>query len=217
MTYAFVFFIVGIVLAVFLGWAFGPTYLFIGLPMSLASGFLGWKYMYIVLGNKVKAQSAKLALMFPEFLTTFMSLLGGSSSGNVITTIEATIPYIKEPLRGHVVKLVKQIYDDPSMESVWQAFTQFSRELNDKESEQIMSLVSDMYVSGINQEALSELENRVEVMKQNRIKAYAEKKANKLKNKASLPSLGLSTMYIFGWAGTIAVHYLMVGLGGMSL
>lgn len=217
LTYTMVFILLGLIVAGVLTFALDTKGLIIGVILTLAAAFYGWKYMYIVLGKKVKAQQQRLGLMFPDFLTTFISLLNSQSSGNVITAIEATIPYVKNPLRGHVVKLVREVYTDSSIESVWNAFNRFADEMDDKEAEQIMALVSDMYIAGINREALVELESRINEMKQNQVKAYAEKKNLRVKNIASLPSLGLCVLFIFGWAGTVAFIYLMEGLGGMSL
>lgn len=217
LMYAFIFMFVSIILAGVLFFAFKKTGLMIGIPIILMGAFGGWKYMYMVLNKQVKAQEIQLGLMFPDFLTTFISLLNSQSSGNVINAIESTIPYVKNPLRGHIVTLVRDVYADSSLESVWNSFNKFADAIEDKEAEQIMALVSDMYISGINRDALLELEGRINEMKQSQVQAYAKRKNNKVKNRAGLPSLGLSTLFIFGWAGTVAYHYLMVGLGGSGL
>lgn len=216
-TYTFIFLMLGLLVTGVLGFILKGPGLIVGAVLTVFAGFYGWKYMYIVLGKKVNQQKQRLALMFPDFLTTFISLLNSQSSGNVITAIESTIPYVKNPLRGHVVKLVREVYTDSSIESVWNSFNTFADSMEDKEAEQIMALISDMYIGGINREALVELEGRINEMKQNQVKAYAKRKNDRVKNIASLPSLGLSMLFIFGWAGTIAVMYLMEGLGGVSL
>lgn len=216
-TYTMVFALLGLIVAGLLSFLLGAVGVAIGLPIMLLSLFGGWKYMYFVANKKYALHKKQLTLLFPDFLTTFISLLNSSASGNVINTLEQTIPYVKNPLKMHILGLVRKVFEDPSHENVWNAFNQFADEIEDKEAEQIMALVSDMYTAGVNKEALKELEDRINEMKQNQVKEYAKKKNLRLKNVASLPTLGLATLYVFVWAGTIAFHYGSMALGGINL
>lgn len=217
LMYSVVFAVLGALITGAFVFIMGIKSIFLGLVIVPFMGFLGYKWLYFQLKTMSIANKQKLDMLFPEFLTTFISLLNSQANGNVINAIENTIPYMKEPIKTHLIMLVRRIYEDSSVDNAYYAFSEFSKAVDNKESEQILSLLLDMYISGINEDTLSELETRIEKMKQNQISAYAKWKNGRLRNKAALPSLGIATLFIFAWIGVVAYHYLMTGLSGTGL
>lgn len=215
--YMLVFFLLGSAVAVALTMFMGKQMMLLGIFLAPLAGFIGWKYMYFQLKQESKRNKRKLDLLFPEFLTTFISLLNSQANGNLIFAIENTIPYMKEPIKSQLVLLVRRVYTDSSTENAYFAFNEFSKAIDNKESDQILSLLLDMYIAGINKDTLGELESRIEKMKQNQISAYAKWKNNRLKNKASFPSIGIAVFFIFFWIAIVASHYLKTGMSGANL
>lgn len=217
LMYTIVLTLLGIIISGALVISVGIHMIVLGVFITILSGFIGWKWMYFQLSSASIANKKRLDLLFPEFLTTFISLLNAQTNSNVITAIEGTIPYMKEPIKSQLIMLVRRIYDDSSIENAYYSFQEFSNSINNKESEQILSLLLDMYISGINKETLNELQERIEKMKQNQISEYATWKNGRLRNKASITSLGMAIFFIFAWIGIVASHYLKAGLAGANL
>lgn len=217
LMYTLVFAILGLIISGALIFAFGMKFLILALFLIPLMAFAGWKWLYIQLKTLSISNKKKLDMLFPEFLTTFISLLNSQANGNVINAIENTIPYMKEPIKSQLIMLVRRVYEDSSIDNAYFAFNEFSKTINNKESEQILSLLLDMYIAGINKDTLAELEERIEKMKQNQITIYATWKNGRLRNKASFPALGMSIFFIFAWVGVVATHYLKTGLAGANL
>lgn len=213
-TYAMVFGLLGILVTGILFFLFGTTYLVLGLFITTFLVFIGWKYMYFQLVNQHTRLRKVLGILFPDFLTTYISILSSQDEANVLSALNSAIPYIKEPLRGRLVVLVRKATDNPTNEGVWKAFNEFAKEVGDEEAEPIMGLIVDMYTSGVNKESLSDLEDRVKTLRQDKIKEYADEKNRKMKNKAGMFALMVVTAYIFGWAGIVSFHLVKSGLRG---
>lgn len=217
LMYTLVFGILGLIISGALIFAFGMKFTILALFLIPLMAFAGWKWLYIQLKTLSIANKKKLDMLFPEFLTTFISLLNSQANGNVINAIENTIPYMKEPIKSQLIMLVRRVYEDSSIDNAYFAFNEFSKTIDNKESEQILSLLLDMYIAGINKDTLSELEERIEKMKQNQITIYANWKNGRLRNKASFPALGMAIFFIFAWVGVVATHYLKTGLAGANI
>lgn len=217
LMYTLIFGLLGFLISGALIFTLGKQFLILALFLVPLMSFIGWKWLYLQLKNLSVSNKKKLDMLFPEFLTTFISLLNSQANGNVINAIENTIPYMKEPIKSQLIMLVRRIYEDSSIDNAYYAFNEFSKTINNKESEQILSLLLDMYIAGINKETLAELEERIEKMKQNQISIYATWKNSRLRNKASFPALGIAIFFIFAWVGVVATHYLKTGLAGANL
>lgn len=215
--YALVFSLLGLIISGALVFFVGTRFIVLGLFIIPVLGFIGWKYLYFTLKSRSIANKQRLNMLFPEFLTTFISLLGSQTNGNVINALENTLPYMKEPIKSQLIMLVRRIYEDSSMDNAYYAFDEFAKTIGNKESEQILSLLLDMYISGINQDTLNELEDRIAQMRQNQIASYASWKNKRIRNKASLPGLGIAVFFIFYWVGIVAYHYLTSSLGGTGM
>lgn len=215
--YAVVFLALGFIISTALFLLVSPSMLILGLFITPMCAFIGWKWMYLQLRSGSIANKKKLDQLFPEFLTTFISLLNSQSSSNVINAIENTIPYMNEPIKSQLILLVRRIYEDSSTDNAYYAFNEFSKTVDNKEAEQILSLLLDMYIAGINDDTLRDLEERIEKMKQNQISAYAKWKNNRLRNKASFPALGTAVFFIFYWIAVVATHYLKTALEGANV
>lgn len=217
MMYAFVFAILGVLISATIVYMAGMQFLILGIVLVPILGFIGWKWLYLQLIRMSAYNKQQLDLLFPEFLTTFISLLNSQANGNVVNAIENTIPYVKEPIKSQLIMLIRRIKEDPSLDSAYFAFNEFARSIDNKESEQILSLLLDMYISGISKETLEDLEERIKRMKQNQITIYANWKNGRLRNKAGLPSLGLGILFIFIWIGVVAYHYFTTAMAGTGL
>lgn len=215
--YATVFAVLGALVSGTVVFLFGMKFLLLGLVLVPIMGLLGWKWLYLKLKSLSVANKKQLDMLFPEFLTTFISLLNSQANGNIINAIENTIPYMKEPIKSQLIMLVRRVQEDASLETAYYAFEEFSKTVDNKESEQILTLLLDMYIAGISKETLEELEDRIEKMKQNQITIYANWKNSRLRNKASLPALGMATLFIFLWIGVVAYHYLVTALSGTDV
>lgn len=216
-TYSLVFSMLGLIIAGAFIFTFGKDFIILGALLFPLCAYIGWKYLYYKLKSLSNAHKKQMDMLFPEFLTTFMSLLESQANGNVIIAIENTIPYVKEPLKTQLVVLVRRIYDDASADNAYFAFNEFSKAIANRESEQILSLLLDMYTEGVNRDTLKELESRIERMKQNQIRAYAKWKNGRMRNRASFAGLGLAVFFIFAWIGVVATHYLRTALEGANL
>lgn len=217
MLYALVFAFLGLFLSGVLVFLLGKAMFVIGIFVTLFSGFIGYKWMYLQLQSAFFRHKKELDMLFPEFLTTFISLLNSQSNSNVINAVEGTIPYMKEPIKSQLISLVRSIYDDASVENAYDSFDILSKSIDNQEFEQILSLILDMYISGVNKDILADLESEIRSIKENKIKAFAKWKNGRMKNKASIFSMGMAVFYIFIWIGIVAAHYLKAGMSGVNM
>ncbi|MFV1457448.1 type II secretion system F family protein, partial [Bacillus mycoides] len=162
-----------------------------------------------------RQRKVKLAFMFPEFLTTFISLLGSQSGGNVIQTLRLTSDYVKEPLKTQLNKLVESVTVNSDPESSYQAFREFADFIGTRESSQVMMLVYEMYIHGTDDGALAELEDKIDRLNDNKLDELVIKKNTKLRG-LSIPSLVLTTAFIFVWVGVVIVQVMTKAMDGLN-
>src|SRR5690625_3392127 len=68
---------------------------------------LGYKLPYIDLVRKKRKDDIIKQYLFPTFLRYFISLL--DTQGNVYQTLRATVPYMSEPIKTEVIKMVVKL------------------------------------------------------------------------------------------------------------
>lgn len=212
-TYTIIFSIIGIVSAIALGVVLGFNFatVLLGLLVVALFGYIGWKYMYYELGNELKMQDARLGLLFPEFLQVFISLLHVNPGANVVTLMEGTIAYLEEPIKTQVLRLTKRIYEDASSENIRDSFNEFSSYIGTSEARRTLDMVYEMYMEGVNERTLSELDTKIQAMNENTVASFVEAKSKKIQNKSMVCIIAM-TVYIFGFVGVVAVAY-----GGSAL
>lgn len=170
-------------------------------------GYGGWKFKYIQLRGAVKEQNAQLDMMFPEFLQTFIALLEASPTNNITSVLETSIPYLKQPVRQQVLKIVNRVYENGTDENVRDAMMTFAEYIGNVEATRIMDIINSMYVSGANPQVLKELDEKVQAMNANKVRTYVEKKSKGLQS-LSMPSLVLGIVFVFGFLGVVGSEYL---------
>src|SRR5690625_6360346 len=69
--------------------------------------FRSYKIPYIDLIRKKRRDNIIKKFMFPTFLRYFISLL--DTQGNVYQTLRATVPYLSEPIKTEVIKMVVKL------------------------------------------------------------------------------------------------------------
>lgn len=169
----------------------------------VVSAYIGYKIPYMGLISKRNKQILIRQYMFPNFLRYFISLL--STKGNVYQTIKETLNYIDEPFKELVEKLVVELEDDNIPD--YKAFMNFAYEVNTSEAFMIMNMINDFNEQGINKNELSELENIILRLQENKVNSLIEKKVNKMGIYAD-PILIMSIVYMLIFVGVVFVSYM---------
>ncbi|PGR83703.1 hypothetical protein [Bacillus cereus] len=179
-------------------------------------GYLGWKNQYYKMVQLYNKRKDHLSFLFPEFLTTFISLLGSSQSdGNIIQTLRLTSDYVRDPLKAQLTYLVDSVTKNPDPESAYEAFMNFSEFIGTREASQVMMLVYEMYRYGTNESALAELEEKIDRLNDNKLDELVVRKSQRLRS-LSIPSLMFITIFIFIWVGVVLVQVLGRSMTGIS-
>lgn len=162
--------------------------------------FIAYRYPYFQMVMQKKRSDLLKSYLFPEFLRYFISLI--HSSGNVYLTLKATIPYLKEPLRTEVQKLVKKI----EVKNDRKAYMEFADYIGSSEANLIMSMIYEFTEMGIKKETLAELSSYIDKLHENKTNELIDKKVRSM-DIYSFPSVLLAAFFILGFAGTILVYY----------
>lgn len=210
-TFIFGFLGLFIAIALMVVLKFSIATVLLGILVVALMSYMGWKYMYLTLSSELKRQDARLGLVFPEFLQVFISLLHVNPGANVVTLMEGTIPYLEEPIKTQVIRLTKRIYEDASADNIRDSFNEFASYIGTSESKRTLDMVYEMYMEGVNERTLSELDSKIQAMNENSVTSYVEAKSKKIQNKSMVCIIAMC-LYIFGFAGVVAVAY-----GGSAL
>ncbi|GAA2776160.1 hypothetical protein GCM10010451_68710 [Streptomyces virens] len=133
----------------------------------------------------------------------FISLL--STQGNVYQTLKATIPYIHEPMKSKLEKLVEDL--DRQNINNREAFLEFAESIGSSEAFMIMEMIFEFHEEGINKEDVQELENTINNLQQNKINELIEYKVNQMGKHAN-PILVYGLIFIFLFTGITMIAYL---------
>lgn len=205
--------IIGGIIGLFLGVAViflmeeGLIRFILALLFTAIGGYGGWKFKYIALRGAVKEQNAQLDMLFPEFLQTFIALLEANPTNNITSVLETSIPYLKNPVRQQVLKIVNNVYADGRNENVRQSLMTFAEYIGNVEATRIMDIINSMYMSGANPQVLKELDEKVQAMNANKVRVYVEKKSKGLQS-LSMPALVMGIVFVFGFLGVVGSEYL---------
>jgi cyanate lyase len=178
----------------------GNLWLIAGIPIVM---FIGFKLPYIELVSKKSKQDIIKQYEFPTFLRYFISLLG--TQGNVYQTLNAIIPYIHDPMRAELEKLVKKLSENNVQNR--EAFREFAESIGSSEAYLIMEMIYEFHEEGITKEELKELENLVDKLQENKVNELIEYKVNKIGKHAN-PILVYGLLFIFLFTGVVLVAYL---------
>src|SRR5690625_6104012 len=114
--------------------------------------FRSYKIPYIDLIRKKRRDNIIKKFMFPTFLRYFISLL--DTQGNVYQTLRATVPYLSEPIKTEVIKmLVKLKHQNVNNRD---AFMNFVEYIGSSEAHMIMGMINEFNEEGINKEEVKE-------------------------------------------------------------
>ena len=192
-----------IVLTVLYGmliWIFLNPLLFLGLPLAM---YIGYKLPYIELLRMKRHEAIVKEYMFPTFLRYFLALI--ETQGNVYQTLVATIPYMDDPLRGELIKLVQRL-DDSSADSR-EAFLDFVEFIGSSEAYLIMGMIHEFSEEGIIKEELKELDNDINALQENKTNEIIEIKANTLLKHAD-PIIAGGLAYVIAFTIILIFAYM---------
>lgn len=134
------------------------------------------------------------SFLFPHFLRTFLSLL--ATQGNVFQTLVATIPYLDDPLKSEVEKLIKKIGEKNDRKY----YLEFAEYVGSNEAYLIMSMIYEFSIVGTNSDLLSALENYINSIQTNKMTELKRYKLNKMEKHANIPvyiSVGFVLVFTF--------------------
>ena len=186
---------------------------FLGLFVIGVFGYMGYKMKYKELMDLAKSQDARVGVIFPEFLQVFIGMLEVSPSGGVLKALKLSIPYIKNPVKSRVIRLVFAISADGSTANVRRALQTFGQYVGTIDAVRILDIIYTMYVDGVDSRTLDIASEKIEDLNRNTINAFVEKKKRSLFMK-SLPAIILGVALIFVFVAIVAVQYFT---GAMSL
>lgn len=181
-------------------WLFPNPFLFIGLPLAF---YFGYKLPYIELLRMERHEAIVKEYMFPTFLRYFLALI--ETQGNVYQTLVATIPYMEDPLRSELIKLVQRL--DDSSADTREAFLDFAEFIGSSDAHLIMSMIHKFNEEGIIKEELKELDDNVNLLQENKTNEIIELRANSLSKHAD-PIVAGGLAYVIGFTIILIFAYM---------
>ncbi|MEK5394082.1 flagellar assembly protein FlaJ [Margalitia sp. FSL K6-0131] len=163
--------------------------LFIGIPFV---GFLSFKLPYYNLLKRKKYTDMIKTFMFPKFLRCFLSLL--ETQGNIYQTIKATLPYIEDPIKTEVEKLIEGI----SQKNEREHYMRFADFIGTGEAHMIMGMIYEFSEHGINKDELQELEGLIDKLQTNKIKELIEYSVSRM-DKYANPTIIIMLGFVFAF------------------
>lgn len=181
--------------------------LFLLLFITGFMAYVGYKWKYKELMDLARQQDNKVGMIFPEFLQVFIGMLEVNPSGGVMNALKMTIPYIKNPVKSRVIRLVYAITADGSTRNVREALQEFGQYVGSVDAIRILDMIYTMYVDGVDPRTLDLAAEKVEELNRNSVDSFVEKKKKSL-NMKSIPALIIGIGFVFGFVGVLAVQYL---------
>ncbi|GIN75115.1 flagellar assembly protein FlaJ [Bacillus licheniformis] len=180
--------------------------IFLALPVVLLAAN---KFAYINLVARKKKDDLLKTYLFPEFLRCFICLLG--VSGNVYSTLKATVPYVKEPLKAELQKLITNIERDNDRRH----YIEFANSIGNSEASMVMSMIHEFSEFGIQKDALQQLEQFIERLQENKTNELIERKVREM-DKYSVPPVVLSVLFVLSFAVALFVYYMSQIQGSLN-
>lgn len=185
----------------------------LGILIVVALTYVGYKIKYKELIDLANQQDSRVGLIFPEFLQVFIGMLEVNPSGGVYQALKLSIPYIKNPVKSRVIRLVFAISEDGSTQNVRRALQEFGQYVGSVDAISVLDIVYTMYVDGVDPRTLDMAAQKIEELNRNTVDSYVEAKKYALQMK-SLPALVLGVAFIFVFVAIVAIQYF---LGAMSV
>lgn len=185
----------------------------LGILIVVALTYVGYKIKYKELIDLANQQDSRVGLIFPEFLQVFIGMLEVNPSGGVYQALKLSIPYIKNPVKSRVIRLVFAISEDGSTQNVRRALQEFGQYVGSVDAISVLDIVYTMYVDGVDPRTLDMAAQKIEELNRNTVDSYVEAKKYALQMK-SLPALVLGVAFIFVFVAIVAIQYF---LGAMAV
>lgn len=163
----------------------------------------GYKLPYLDLVKKKNKDDIIKQYMFPTFLRYFISLL--DTQGNVYQTLRATVPYLNEPLKTEVLKMVIKL--EKQKINNLDVFMDFAEFIGSSEAHMIMGMIYEFNEEGINKDDVRELEKTIKELQENKTTELIEQKVLRLDKHAN-PVMLYGLAYIMGFTILVFVSYL---------
>ncbi|MEK0286177.1 flagellar assembly protein FlaJ [Caldifermentibacillus hisashii] len=170
-----------------------------GIPIAMLIGF---KIPYYELISKKTKSDIIKQYMFPTFLRYFISLI--DTQGNVYQTLRATVPYVSEPIKSELEKLIQKL-DEKNINNR-DAFMTFAEFIGSSEAHMIMGMIYQMNEEGINKNDLQELETTITQLQENKTNELIEYKVMKIDKHAN-PILVYALVYILAFTILVQIAY----------
>lgn len=190
---------VGVLLMLIMAFAKTHNVWFIVISPFVAYG--GYKIPYLKVSSIKNRAGIINAFLFPKFLRTFISLLG--TQGNVYQTLVATIPFLDEPLKSEVERLVIKIEKSNDRKH----YLDFADFIDSNEAYLIMSMIYEFSMVGTSKEMLSELERYIEEIQKNKTSELQQHKVVKMEKHSNLPVIN-SVLFILAFTFSIMYYYI---------
>lgn len=196
-----------LLVALLMTWYFQVQFYYI---WSLVAGVFGYKYPYMKIIMDKKKMDERNAMLFPEFLQCFISLL--PTNNNVYQTLVDAIPSVQSPLREKLEKLVDNIekYGDKR-----EFYLEVAEYVNTSEATIIMDSLYQFSEQGIQKKALIEIQEYVLDMIENKTNAIIRKKINNLDNIGSFPLI-VGLVFFLYFTSIVFLHYYQDVLKAMN-
>lgn len=185
----------------------------LGILIVVALTYVGYKIKYKELIDLANQQDSRVGLIFPEFLQVFIGMLEVNPSGGVYQALKLSIPYIKNPVKSRVIRLVFAISEDGSTQNVRRALQEFGQYVGSVDAISVLDIVYTMYVDGVDPRTLDMAAQKIEELNRNTVDSYVEAKKYALQMK-SLPALVLGVAFIFVFVAIVGIQYF---LGAMAV
>lgn len=185
----------------------------LGILIVVALTYIGYKIKYKELIDLANQQDSRVGLIFPEFLQVFIGMLEVNPSGGVYQALKLSIPYIKNPVKSRVIRLVFAISEDGSTQNVRRALQEFGQYVGSVDAISVLDIVYTMYVDGVDPRTLDMAAQKIEELNRNTVDSYVEAKKYALQMK-SLPALVLGVAFIFVFVAIVGIQYF---LGAMAV
>lgn len=193
-------------IAILFAYIVGNPFVYLGVIIAF---YLGYKYPYFNYITKKNKNDLIISYIFPEFLQVFMAMI--PTSGNVYQTLKNTIPYVKEPVRGELEKLVRNIEKGNDRKH----YMEFADFIGSSESLMIMDMIYQFSEFGVKEKSLEELQRYIKNIQENKVDELIGKKMLSMENWGLTPIL-ISLFLVGGFAGVLFWHYFVGTLGKLD-
>lgn len=175
---------------------------FIGYILAI---IIGYKFPYFKILARRKEIDQNIAILFPEFVLTFLALL--PTTKNIYYCLTLCKPYVRQPLLIGFEELLEKLQDNKT--DIRTAYLDFANFVGTSEAIVIMDMIYQFGEFGINDKTLRELEEYATDLQQNSVNELIDKKVNSMETIGILPLIA-SILFSFGFIIIVFMHYLNI-------